>query len=81
MCLEARPCGGQVVKDLDYLADNVSCNRLSELGRAVNDKERCETEARQKFQGLESRETGAPSVRINLATPKLWQQLALPAVL
>jgi len=30
----------QIVKDLDYLADNVSCSRLSDLRHAVNDKSR-----------------------------------------
>ena len=37
--LEATPSPGyQIVKELDYLADNVSCSRLSEIGHAVNEK-------------------------------------------
>ena len=34
----------QIVKELDYLADNVSCTRLSDFGAAVNDKTRCGTD-------------------------------------
>jgi hypothetical protein len=72
MCLEARPRAGvRLSKIGDYLVDNSSCNRLSDLRHRVNNKERGGTRARQTFPGLEDRETGASSIRINFGMPGL----------